>query len=83
MKDKKYCMPDQVTTEKEHIQYLSDIGIIKWEFVDWAEKATNEAQIKGMDNKGNIFEATGIMGSGDIVEVYDIEFKNKQQQKSI
>ena len=46
---------------------------ITWEFVDWAEKATGEAQIKGVDNKGNIFEATGIMGGGEIVEVYDIE----------
>lgn len=46
---------------------------ITWEFVDWAEKATGEAQIKGIDNKGNNFEATGIMGGGEIVEVYDIE----------
>jgi len=73
MKEKKYLMPDEVNTKEEHIQYLSDIGIITWEFVDWVEKATNEAQIKGADNKGNNFEATGIMGGGEIVEVYDIK----------
>jgi hypothetical protein len=73
MKEKKHCMPDEVNTKKENIEYLSDIGAITWEFVDWVEKATNEAQIKGIDNKGNLFKATGIMGSGEIVFVYDIE----------
>ena len=73
MKEKKHCIPDEVNTKKEHIQYLSDIGAITWEFVDWAEKATNEAQIKGSDNEGNLFEATGVMGGAEIVYVCDIE----------
>jgi len=46
---------------------------ITWEFIDWAEKATSEAQLQGVDNKGNQFEATGVMGGGEIVKVYDIK----------
>tara|TARA_R110000787_G_scaffold229259_4_gene336824 strand:+ start:2018 stop:2182 length:165 start_codon:yes stop_codon:yes gene_type:complete len=46
---------------------------VTWEFVGWVEKATNEANIQGLDNNGNEFEATGVMGGGEIVEVYDIK----------
>jgi len=46
---------------------------ITWEFVEWVEKETQEAFIKGADDFGNNYEASGIMGGGEIVEVNDIK----------
>ena len=45
---------------------------IHWEFKEWAEKSTGEVSIIGTDDFGIEYEATGIMGSGEIVEVRDI-----------
>jgi len=45
---------------------------IYWEFKEWAEKATREAFIIGIDDFGVKYEATGIMGDGEIVEINEI-----------
>lgn len=45
---------------------------IEWEFIEWVEKSTGEAQLVGVDDSGNNYEATGVVGVGEIVEVYDI-----------
>ncbi len=48
---------------------------IQWEFKEWAEKSVNEAFIIGIDDFGIEYEATGIMGCGEIVEVNNISVK--------
>ncbi len=46
---------------------------IEWEFESWAEKAVHEANIKGVDEQGNKYEAIGIIGvDSEIDEVKDI-----------
>lgn len=45
---------------------------ITWEFKEWGEKATGEACIIGVDDFGIEYEATGIMGGGEIVEVREV-----------
>ncbi len=49
---------------------------IDWEFVNWAEKSVHEANIKGADDLGHDYLAIGIMGSGEIQEVKDVELVN-------
>ena len=43
---------------------------VKWEFNEWIEKATGECWLVGYDRDGNKYEATGIMGGGEIVEIH-------------
>ena len=74
---KTYCMPDEVKTKKDHIQYLSDIGGITWEFESWIEQDNREAHLNGIDDNGNKFTALGIMSSDQLSEI--IEVKNIEQ----
>lgn len=46
---------------------------ITWEFVEWAEKAVQEAFIKGCDDFGNDYEATGLMGDDEIQEIREVK----------
>ena len=46
---------------------------VDFEFIEWAEKAVNEAQLIGYDQINRKYEATGIMSTEEIVEIYDIE----------
>ena len=55
---------------------------ITWEFVEWAEKSTYEAFIKGVDNDGWTYEAIGIMGDGEIQEVKDIELDIESKKRA-
>lgn len=48
---------------------------IHWEFKEWVEKDTQEAWIIGVDDFGVEYEATGIMGFDEIVEVREIKSK--------
>ena len=55
--------------------YLSEqsekvIKKVKWEFNEWIEKMTSECLLIGYDRDGNKYEATRIMGGGEIVEVH-------------
>ena len=59
--------------EKVKYWLIKNRSVIEWEFKEWAEKATGEAFIIGVDPIGNRYEGTGIMGIGEIVEVKEFE----------
>ncbi len=75
MNTTKHCMPDEVTTEAEHYQYLSDIGNIEWEFESWAEKSTYEAFIKGVDKEGNEYTAIAVKDGDSFESIHDVELR--------
>lgn len=51
---------------------------IDWQFIEWVEKSTQEASLKGFDDLGNAYEATAIMNHDMTVEkVYNVELMDK------
>ncbi len=52
---------------------------IHWEFGDRAEKTTYEANLVGIDDYGNLYEAQGLMGGGEIQKVYNITVNDKER----
>ena len=50
-----------------------DLSPIDWEFIEWTEQKESHALIRGEDQNGVKYEATGLIQLEEIEEIYEIE----------